>query len=101
LLRWLEVNYESDTNDCRRLENFNGIKNGLYLASTIKNYVGEFSFVNSALANMKPICNNIHDMYYNLRKVLKVLKLINLQVTMTKPEDFIQDGNQRELCLFV
>jgi hypothetical protein len=85
LLLWLEVNYEHETSIKNRLKNFNKVKDGHYLASVLKNYVGDFSFVGSSLANMKPVCQNNNDRAYNLRKILKVLKLINLQVPFTTP----------------
>ena len=67
-MRWLEVSYEVVFGVHKRLMNFEeDLKNSLYFAAAITNYVGKNC--QKLLATMRKVCNSDEDYVYNSEKL--------------------------------
>ena len=96
-MRWLEINFEICYGTTKRIYNFEeDLKNSLFYAACIKNYVGKNC--QKIFAIMRKNCSSDEDYIYNAEKLFQMMDEIGL-VTHFSKKDLIY-GNARENIVF-
>ena len=90
LLRWCEWNHQRyfSLKKPQRLTDFHDLRDGTYFETILQNYVGKFKFIYSTLRDIHRELSSEEDAKFNMERIFKALKQINLKTHFRTIEDF-------------